>query len=379
MAEVGGRFWLAHDRLGLLLDALWSQPYCVIGPTVRDDAIVLGEVRQVEDLPIGWAEEQDAGSYRLRQRGDDAVFSHTVGPQSWRRYLSPPRTLLWRASAADGRFVVDGSAADEGPLAFFGVRSCDLRAIEIQDRVFAQGEHPDPGYVARRSATFIVAVNCTEPGSTCFCTSMGTGPRAGHGFDLALTEVLGAAPHYVIEAGSDAGAALLGDLPVRPASVDEQETAVAAVDAAAGRMGRSLPGGGLPGLRDLLATSLEHPRWDEVASRCLACANCTLVCPTCFCSTVEDVTDLTGDHAERWRRWDSCFTADFSFIHGGSVRSSTRSRYRQWLTHKLGTWHDQFGVSGCVGCGRCITWCPVGIDLTEEVAALRGSTPEGGA
>jgi Fe-S-cluster-containing hydrogenase component 2 len=127
------------------------------------------------------------------------------------------------------------------------------------------------------------------------------------------------------------------------------------------------------GLPELLARNLEHPRWDDVASRCLACANCTMACPTCFCSTVEDTTDLTGDHAERWRSWDSCFTMDFSHVHGGSVRTSTRARYRQWLTHKLSTWHAQFGTSGCVGCGRCITWCPVAIDLTQEVAAIRGS------
>ncbi len=100
------------------------------------------------------------------------------------------------------------------------------------------------------------------------------------------------------------------------------------------------------------------------------------MCPTCFCTDTEDVTDLTGDHAERWRRWDSCFSLDFSFVHGGTIRSSTRSRYRQWLTHKLGTWWAQFGESGCVGCGRCIAWCPVGIDLTEEVAALETAAPE---
>lgn len=127
------------------------------------------------------------------------------------------------------------------------------------------------------------------------------------------------------------------------------------------------------GIRDLLFDNLDHPRWDEVASRCLACTNCTLVCPTCFCSTVEDTTDLTGGVAERWQTWDSCFTMDFSYIHGGSVRKTHRARYRQWLTHKLASWIDQFGTSGCVGCGRCITWCPVGIDLTEEVRALRES------
>ena len=126
-------------------------------------------------------------------------------------------------------------------------------------------------------------------------------------------------------------------------------------------------------IRELLYNNLENPHWDEVATRCLNCANCTMVCPTCFCTTVQDVTDLTGKHAERWRKWDSCFSTEFSYIHGGSIRTSAKSRYRQWLVHKLASWHDQFGTSGCVGCGRCITWCPVGIDITEEANAFRES------
>ena len=134
------------------------------------------------------------------------------------------------------------------------------------------------------------------------------------------------------------------------------------------------------GIRDLLMWNLEHPRWDEVASRCLSCTNCTLVCPTCFCSSVQEVADLSGDHVDRERQWASCFSLDHARMHGHSVRSSTASRYRQWLTHKFASWIDQFGTSGCTGCGRCITWCPVGIDLTEEVAAIRAAdTREAGS
>ena len=125
-------------------------------------------------------------------------------------------------------------------------------------------------------------------------------------------------------------------------------------------------------IRDTLLSNLDHPRWDEVAERCLSCANCTMVCPTCFCSSVDEISDLAGDHVERERTWDSCFNVGFSYMNGGNVRDNVRSRFRQWLTHKLASWIDQFDTSGCVGCGRCITWCPVGIDLTEEVAAIRG-------
>jgi ferredoxin len=173
---------------------------------------------------------------------------------------------------------------------------------------------------------------------------------------LALTEVIdGDTHHFLVDVGSELGRQVLNQVAHRPAQPGEIEAARQVVRDTARSMGRSLD---TEGLKDLLYRNYENPRWDDVASRCLTCANCTMVCPTCFCSSVEDTTDVTGQHAERWRRWDSCFTLDFSGIHGGSVRQETRSRYRQWLTHKLATWFDQFGSSGCVGCGRCVTWCP---------------------
>jgi ferredoxin len=245
--------------------------------------------------------------------------------------------------------------------------------MAIQDRVFIGGAYVDGDYAARRDDAFVVAVNCFEPGGTCFCVSMGTGPKAEAGYDLALTEILDGDHRFLVEVGSDRGAEILSGIPHRPADETDVDAAGLAVTGAAERMGRSVEVGDL---RDLLATTLEHPRWDEVAERCLTCGNCTLVCPTCFCSAVEDVTELTGTESERFRSWDTCFSLHHSYIHGGDIRPSGRSRYRQWLTHKFGTWHDQFGSSGCVGCGRCITWCPVGIDVTEELTAIRGTDGE---
>jgi ferredoxin len=201
---------------------------------------------------------------------------------------------------------------------------------------------------------------------------MDTGPKARAGYDLALTELCDAARHeFVVETGSERGAAVLARLQRRPAQSTDLAAAGAAVEHAGSMQVRALP----PDAEQVLKANLEHSRWNEVAARCLNCTNCTLVCPTCFCSTVQDVTDLSGDSIARERRWDSCFTLEFSYIHGGSVRRDGASRYRQWLTHKLAHWHDQFGSSGCTGCGRCIAWCPVGIDITEEVAAIRASAP----
>jgi ferredoxin len=274
---------------------------------------------------------------------------------------------------------MQAEAEDEAPqkMALIGVRSCELHAIGIQDRVFLGGPYVDPHYKARREGLFIVAVNCGQAGGTCFCASMGTGPEVTGGYDLALTEVLDGGRHYfVVRAGTPQGEEVLSEIPHREADAEEREAARNVVARTATQMGRSME---TTGLKELLYDNLEHPRWDEVAARCLTCGNCTQVCPTCFCTSVEDVTDLTGEGAERWRRWDSCFTTDFSYIHGGSVRPSPRSRYRQWLTHKLASWQDQFDTIGCVGCGRCITWCPVGIDITEEVKAIRATATATGS
>ena len=342
--------------------------YRVVGPTVRDGAIVYGEIDRVEDLPIGWTERQEAGTYRMERRSDEALFGFVVGPHSWKKYLFPPRERLWTAQRTPSGFEVTTEPADTRRFAFLGMRACELAALGVQDRVF-DGRVPDPGYHARRSRILRVAVQCGQAGGTCFCVSMGTGPGVREGFDLRMTEILDTDGHrFLVEAGTPAGAQVLDGVPTSPAPSVEEQRAEGIVARTAESMGRSMDRGGL---QQLMATQLEHPRWEIVAQRCLSCTNCTMVCPTCFCNTTEEVPDLSATTVERWRRWDSCFNSEFSRLHTQSVRKTTMSRYRQWLTHKLGTWHDQFDVSGCVGCGRCITWCPVGIDLTEEVAALR--------
>jgi ferredoxin len=362
---------LAADDLQQLIDGLRRRGYRVVAPVIDQQAVVLDEIESTARLPAGWREEQEGGVYRLVEAGDGAFFGHTTGPQSWKKYLHPPRRRLWRARRDGAELAV--VPEDDAPprFAFLGVRSCDLAAIAVQDRTFLEDHVVNPSYRDRRGGAFIVAVNCGRAGGTCFCVSMGTGPRAEAGFDLALTELIDDDRHdFLVEPGSTAGAEVLAELRCRPATAADQRLADRAVESAAAQMGRSLD---TDGIKELLQGNLQHPRWEHVAGRCLTCGNCTLVCPTCFCTTVEDRSDLDGLEAERWLRWDSCFSLDFSYLVGGSVRHSAKSRYRQWMTHKLADWHDEFGTSGCVGCGRCITWCPVGIDITEEAGAIRAT------
>jgi sulfhydrogenase subunit beta (sulfur reductase) len=356
---------IQRSDLDRLFEALNERGYTIIGPRVRERAIVFDEVASCEDLPIGWTDEQEGGHYRIKRRDDEALFGYNVGQHSWKRYQLPAERRLWTATRGDHGepTAITEPEPDPRRLAFVGARSCDLHAMGILDNV-----------LRTREQAFIVAVQCGQASATCFCASMGTGPRATAGFDIALTEVLRDGEHYfVAETGSERGTELLAAVPAAPAPDEALTAADDACDRAVADMGRTMD---TTDIRDLLQANPEHPRWDDVASRCLTCGNCTMVCPTCFCTSVEDATTVEGGEVVRTQRWDSCFTVDYSYIHGGSVRTSNKSRYRQWMTHKLSTWFDQFGTSGCVGCGRCITWCPVGIDITEEVAAIRATEEE---
>jgi len=372
---------VGREGLDALIGALRDAGYAVIGPRVRDGAIAYEPLDGTADLPIGIVDEQDGGHYRLASGPDESLFGYSLGPHTWKRFLFPPRQTLWSAERdGNGGFTVQTPSDPPPRYAFIGVRACELAALGIHDRVFGVAAHSggngavpqftDQGYAQKRAEAFVVAVTCGRPGGTCFCVSMDGGPKPESGYDLALTELIGQGRHdFLVEAGSERGAAVLDALPGRPATAADHEAADAVAHEARTRMGRAM----VPDAAEVLARNLEHPRWDAVAQRCLSCANCTMVCPTCFCSTMEDLTDLSGERTERVRRWDSCFTLDFSYIHGGSIRQSTASRYRQWITHKLSSWHEQFGTTGCTGCGRCITWCPVGIDITEEARAIRDS------
>ncbi len=363
--------YLPKSELDALVANLLGDGYQVLGPRLIEGVVSLAPIQSAADLARGVRDEQNAGRYRTAEGEPELYFQYAVGPDGPKRYLFPPVRDLLGFQMEEGKFVLGEAPSPPPKFAMLGIRPCELAAIAVHDRVFGitNSDHfrceVDNYYKQARENSLLIAVNCTRPGGTCFCASMGTGPRATEGFDLVMTELRGG---FVIQVGSARGAELLENLQVREPSQVELELAELRLEQAKSRMGRQLD---TRGLIYLLNSHIESPVWDDVAKRCLGCGNCTMVCPTCFCSTVVDSTGLDGQTIHRVRYWESCFTHQFSYTGAGPVRSSIRARYRHWLRHKLATFHEQFGTSGCVGCGRCITWCPVGNDLTKEVAAIR--------
>lgn len=358
-------------QLPKLLGQITGKGYKLLGPIVRDGAIVYDEFSADSDLPTGWSDTQSGGSYRLEKTDSKRVFGFTIGQQSWKSFFYSPTLKYWTAKKENGEIEIEVVNSDSPKQALIGVRGCELAALAIHDKVLMEDQYKDPHYAALRENSLIVAVNCAKACGTCFCDSMNTGPKVQTGYDLALTEVIDGGQHYfIVDVGSMKGTQIIQGMETQAATSEHETIIDKMMEQTKSQMKVHLD---TTNLKEIIWRNFDNQQWDAVDKRCLACSNCTMVCPTCFCISVEENTDLTGTKAERIRHWDSCFRLDFSYIFGGSIRPSTKSRYRQWLTHKLSSWVDQFGTFGCVGCGRCITWCPVGINIAEEATAIRES------
>ncbi|MCW9024032.1 MAG: 4Fe-4S dicluster domain-containing protein [Gammaproteobacteria bacterium] len=359
--------FLPRSHFQELIEHLQQAGYTCVGPQVHEHAIHYAELAHADFLPQGMSEEQSPGQYRLHEAGHDRYFAWANGPQALKPLLFTPREALWQSSnncEDNASLCFKELIPEQRPLAVIGARACDLAALYIHDKHFLQHGYRDPYYLARRKNMLLIAVNCTHPADTCFCASTGDGPRATYGYDLLLNEL---DDGFIIESHSEKGVAIQTQLNLQAAEASQLEQANDAVEQAAARQTRGLPA---QNLSQPLLDNLHHPHWEEVAQRCLSCGNCTAVCPTCFCHSELDEPVLDGSHSVHYRQWDSCFCQKHSYIHGMTIRDTAGLRYRQWMTHKLGSWHEQFGRSGCVGCGRCITWCPVGIDITEEAKVI---------
>ncbi|MEJ5347584.1 MAG: 4Fe-4S dicluster domain-containing protein [Desulfosoma sp.] len=370
---------IPKQDLPRLFDAL-HDAFTIIGPKVKAGVVVLEELDTFQDMPLSFEDRQAPGFYRLDPGDGSLLFSFSLGPDSFKRFLHPAVREEYIAKRSRGRLQMlpTSGAPALKPLAFFAMRACDLAALHILDKVFLKGPVKDRRYEAVRNNIFIVAVNCVRPGEQCFCHSVGTGPEARCGYDIALTELENA---FLVEISSQKAKDLLRGIQLTHADEKHQTEKFQRMEYCIKHIPKMIQVKDLP---RIIFNHLEHPRWAETAIRCLGCGNCTQVCPTCFCSTTHDKVPLAWVSktssvvsSTRIRTWDSCFSVNFARVHGGNFRPSRRARFRHWVSHKLAYWVDQFGTLGCVGCGRCITWCPVGIDITEECKALASarSTP----
>ncbi|KTC86559.1 4Fe-4S dicluster domain-containing protein [Legionella brunensis] len=365
-------YFLPKSQLQGLIQALHQFGFSCIGPQVRDGAIVYDVLTEDKQLPWGIRDYQEPGKYRLEACDSKRAFAWANGPQAIKPLLFKPNETVWRvARNSKGQLEFKAHEAEVQPTAIIGARSCDLAAMAIQDKVFLSNGHVDIRYRIRRESLFIIAINCSYSSGNCFCVSARTGPEVKNHFDILMTEL---DTGFVVRSGSRQGQEVLISLNIKKANRYQLSQASQEIKRAAAMQTKRIPMDNQRSLRDLLFANLGHPRWDDVAERCLSCGNCTSVCPTCFCHSEKDMPSFDGQSSEHQREWDSCFTAGHSYLAGKPIRETTSQRYRQWLTHKVGSWFDQFDTSGCVGCGRCVTWCPVGIDITEELAVISGES-----
>lgn len=359
--------FLPRDELRRLFDAFHDDGYEIFGPRAANGIIRFDHLQGPDALPWGVSDEQEAGSYRLVAGSTSRAFAWTAAPQALKPFTFPPHETLWTVQRDPaGRLSFREAPAAPSRHAVIGARACDLAALALHDAHF--GAKGDPWYRARRDGLFIVAVNCARSAATCFCTATGDGPTVQTGHDLVLDEL---DEGYLVWPGSGAGETLVGRLRLTPATPDQVEAAATQSAAAASSQRRRLPA---TDLESALVALRSSPAWQDIAQRCLACGNCTSVCPSCFCHRHTEAPSLDASVSAHGREWDSCFTEEHSLLHGHPHRYDIAHRYRQWLSHKLGSWHTQYGRSGCTGCGRCITWCPVGIDLTASVATVLAET-----
>jgi len=342
------------NDLRKLFDAVRELGYTVVGPKLVDGVIRYEVLNSFDEIPYGYEDVQGPSTYSI-VKGDR--FRH--GPDSPKKFLYPPELELLRIRPD---WSIETPGYGEKRLAFFGIKPCDLASIQILDRVL--GELGDEYYLSVRRDMVVIVENCLEPGNTCFCASMGVGPEARSGFDISYTRL---SPNTVLfRAGSALGLELLKRLDLEPPDLETVRELHRALEEARRKARAPFDGEKLP---DLLEHAMDSPVFREVAEKCLGCGSCSMVCPTCFCFDIVDEL-LPDGTAVRKRVWDSCLTYTFAQVAGGHFRPSVWARYRHFVLHKLCFWPRQFGTLGCVGCGRCITWCPAGIDIRETVVRI---------
>ena len=330
---------LKKDRLPGFLERLIGEQQ-VFAPVRKGEVILIREI----DSP------------------SQVILEYRNAKESPKSLLFPQREALFRYRAEKGRAEVDvPSGAGKGRV-LFGIRPCDARGFLLLDKVFGGGCR-DPYYTDRRSGTVVVSLGCVDPNPSCFCLSMGGGPCSSEGSDVLLLDL---GDRYIAEAVSEKGAALLEDQAFEKS--DEKSLSLAEKTKKQAEASMQ-PVAKKENLEEELERLFSDPVWKDLAESCLSCGICTYLCPTCHCFDLCD--EASGQAGERIRVWDSCqfplFTQQAS---GFNPRPSVKERFRQRIMHKLSYLPKSQSMTGCVGCGRCVTECPVNLDIREVMASL---------
>ena len=330
------------------------------------------------DEPTGVAvfQPNEAGRLERRQPGRPAP---AVEALSQARPGQSPKGLLFPSLESVGRYGTEVSAAtalQAEPAVLIGLRACELRAMRFLDKVLLDGSFQDAAYAARREATTVVSLDCADCRETCFCTLVGGQPFATEGYDVNLTPVDGG---VIVDVATERGAAWVAragqDVPAEAAAEQlarrdrQRQRMTERVQSQNAAFTFTADDGTRPALPDD-----DDPSWQRFAADCVECAACTNVCPTCHCFYLYDQS-LGPERFERVRTWDSCLLSSYHRMAGTPAMKPTprprlRSRLANRVLHKFSYSPEQYGLLGCVGCGRCVEGCLGGIDIRQAVQEL---------
>jgi sulfhydrogenase subunit beta (sulfur reductase) len=336
---------LNKDRVASFLERL-LQERIVFAPVRKGEVILIKEI----DSP------------------SQVVLDYPNAKESPKSVLFPQRETLFQYRTERGKAEVDVPPSAAKGRVLFGIRPCDARGLLLLDKVFG-GDCRDPYYTDKRDDTVVVSLGCDDPNPSCFCLSMGGGPCSAEGSDVLLLDL---GDRYVAEAVSEKGAAFLRD----QAFEESDENTLALAEKVRRKSEASMK---RVAIRENLEKELKRlfndPVWKDLTETCLGCGICTYLCPTCHCFDLCD--EAAGQTGERIRVWDSCQFPLFTLQASGfNPRPSVKERFRQRIMHKFSYLPETQAMLGCVGCGRCVTECPVNLDIREVVTSLsEGNAP----
>ena len=329
------------EGLQKLLDFFVKRGFTVYGPVIKGKSWVFSEIHSISEVDLNYI-----------------------------RSILPPKKLLLPPKSSIFSFKLDDSfevfeSCDFKNVVLFGVHPCDLKAIERLDAFFSLYPE-DVCYKARRQGLFIVGLTCNVVDEHCFCSSLGIDPEASTGFDILITQI---GESFLVESGSLKGLNILRELNFPEAKSEHLEAKMRHIEDLKSRFTKKAD---FKELDKIAKSKLDHKVWLETAEKCLSCGNCSMVCPVCYCFDVYDSLDLTLKEGARVMELDSCQLLEYAEVAlGGNFRRDRYQRLRHWMLCKFGAAGGSTYTS-CVGCGRCLVYCPTSIDLTEVARVLKG-------